>query len=869
MDTELKHLARQYVINTTIFAALPTSLFGLLFCILNGLNGWQVWIAEFVAALIGGTLVGLISVLINKKRFFQPISIMIKFVNGIAAGDLSQSLSEHRFGPLTTMKNAFEEMRQEVLKLIFAVAENTRDVESSSRELGEETAVLRENAAEISISVSEIGKACNEQYKETQSIAEGIQRVSELINDINCRSSETLSILGLAQAAAVNGNAGIEEQKKKMVETNITMDKVSTRTIYLKTKSEEIGCIMETIGDIVRQTNLLALNASIEAARSDERGRGFVVVAQEVRKLAEQSNSATSKIAGLVQEIQTSIQKVVEQTRISGLAAQEQEKAIYSNAEIIAKVTYNFNSVGQEFLNMKLNIEQIEVSVERMGSAVETIRIIAYNSLVRAKEIKSIAENQLNCSDSLNLEADTIAQKTERLRTESAKFSLAGAANEYDGIKNDHINLREELALVAKEYRIKTLIIAILMASAVFGPVLAMVGSKTDLYGYSTGVLCAALSGLVVTWFSTGRNIRYFIFPTGKLVECAGLVAQGDLRRELGQEANLGKLGLIRNVFNKMVNSLRRSITQVKELSKQIGEAAVLAVAVAEQTVQKAEQVVDSVNTIANDVSKQAESLQNVLEPAKIAANKVADIGGNTIRVVGSASATEEMVQNGLLSARYQREKVEENALAIKGAAGAIRELEAKSNDISQIVNVITDIAAETNLLALNAAIEAAKAGEIGLGFAVVADEVRKLAEDTSLAAQKIFALIEEIQNRTADIVVEMQSAQLALDDQVQAVKASERVLQQMSEFALPVNEQAKNIADAAAVIASDTDHIVKAIENIAALSEQTAASSQEVLAASEEQQQFVDYSKHRVQLFASLADQLNQRAERFIIDPQ
>ncbi|MGE5405890.1 MAG: methyl-accepting chemotaxis protein [Candidatus Saccharibacteria bacterium] len=867
MDSELKKLARQYIINTTIFAALPTSLFGLLFCILNGLYEWQLWIAEFVAALIGGTLVGLISVLINKKRFFQPISIMIGFVNSMAAGDLSQSLGKLSFGPLTTMKNAFEDMRQEVLKLIFAVAENTHSVETSSRELSEETALLRENASEISISVFEIGKACDEQYKETLSIANGIQRVSELIDEVHIRLGQTIVILDSAQDAAIDGSNGIAEQKRKMIETGLTMDKVNASTIDLKDRSEEIERIMETIGEIVRQTNLLALNASIEAARSDERGRGFMVVAQEVRKLAEQSNAATSKISGLVQEIQTSIQRVVEQTRISMLAAQEQEKAIHGNAIILAQVMNNFSDINQEVVNMKINIEDIEGSVQQMSSALEKIQTIAHCSQNKAQEIKTQAENQLRCSTDLNLKAETIAEITRRLRAESAKFCLAdGSADEQ--IMNDHLDLRKELALVAKEYRIKTLMAAILMASIVFGPVLAVVGSKTNFYGILTGVLCAALSGLLVTWFSTGRNIRYFIFPTGKLVESAGKVAQGDLRWEIEQDVNLGKLGLVRNVFNKMVVSLRQSVAQIKESSWQISAAALSAVAVADQTVEQAEQVVAGVNAIANEVSKQAQSLQDVLEPANNTARKVEDIRGTTIRVAASTSTAEEMVQNGQRSARYQREKVEENALAIKGAAGAIGELEEKSQDIGQIVTVITDIAAETNLLALNAAIEAAKAGEMGLGFAVVADEVRKLAEDTSLAAWKIFALIEEIQVRTKGIVVDMQTAQRALEEQVMAVKVSERILQQMSEFAIPVSEQARNIADTTNVITSDTDIIVKAIENIAALSEQTAASSQEVLAASEEQQQFVDYSKQRVQLFASLAEQLNLRAERFKIGP-
>jgi methyl-accepting chemotaxis protein len=207
-----------------------------------------------------------------------------------------------------------------------------------------------------------------------------------------------------------------------------------------------------------------------------------------------------------------------------------------------------------------------------------------------------------------------------------------------------------------------------------------------------------------------------------------------------------------------------------------------------------------------------------------------------------NASSTAETAKEAKIAAEQGGNVVNETvggmkriAHVVKQSAGTVQELGRSSDQIGEIIGVIDDIAAQTNLLALNAAIEAARAGEQGRGFAVVADEVRKLAERTTKATKEIAGMIKKIQADTKGAVVSMEEGTREVDDGITLADKAGASLLEIVGISQKVTDMVAQIAAASEEQSSASEQISKNVEAISAVTGETAQGVQQIARASED----------------------------------
>ena len=326
--------------------------------------------------------------------------------------------------------------------------------------------------------------------------------------------------------------------------------------------------------------------------------------------------------------------------------------------------------------------------------------------------------------------------------------------------------------------------------------------------------------------------------------------SEGDLTVYLTKEKD-DIIGLLFSGFNKVVENIRNMIEKVTEavtatasastqISSSSGE---LAAGAHEQSTQ-ANEIATAVEEMTATILQTSKSATGALENAKQAGD-VAKRGGEVVKetVDGMARIAE----------------------VVKVAANTVQKLGANSEQIGNIIQVIDDIADQTNLLALNAAIEAARAGEHGRGFAVVADEVRKLAERTSKATQEIANMIKQIQNDTYGAVNSINEGTDEVDKGKELANRAGASLLHIIESSEKVMDDIRQVATAGEEQSLTADQISKSIEGISTVTQQSAAGIQQIARAAEDLNQLTVNLQHLVSKFKiSEKDGINKTITNF-----
>ncbi|MGO0711730.1 methyl-accepting chemotaxis protein TlpC [Bacillus subtilis] len=397
--------------NQSILASLTQSLF-----------------TQFAIVLVIVIMVSVILVLVFTRKINKRLNALKSAFESAGNGDMTIEVSDKTGDELSELSVYYNKMRMKLNDTIQTVQQSALQLASASQQLSAGAEETNQASEKITEAVQQIANGAQDQIIRIENSESSLKQASADIRDISANTAAIADKGQLAQSKADIGQKEIANVQAQMGAIHQSIQKSGEIIHQLDGRSKQIEQILSVITQIADQTNLLALNAAIEAARAGEQGKGFAVVADEVRKLAEESQQSAGQISKLIIEIQKDMNRSARSVEHVKTEAAEGVTMIHRTRDAFKEIAAATGEISAEISDLSASVTNISASAHHINDSFAANTADIKESTKNTRQAAALTEEQFAAMEEITAASETLSQLAEELTGIISQFKMINQA---------------------------------------------------------------------------------------------------------------------------------------------------------------------------------------------------------------------------------------------------------------------------------------------------------------------------------------------------------------------------------------------------------------------------------------------------------
>lgn len=397
--------------NQSILASLTQSLF-----------------TQFAIVLVIVIMVSVILVLVFTRKINKRLNALKSAFESAGNGDMTIEVSDKTGDELSELSVYYNKMRMKLNDTIQTVQQSALQLASASQQLSAGAEETNQASEKITEAVQQIANGAQDQITRIENSESSLKQASADIRDISANTAAIADKGQLAQSKADIGQKEIANVQAQMDAIHQSIQKSGEIIHQLDGRSKQIEQILSVITQIADQTNLLALNAAIEAARAGEQGKGFAVVADEVRKLAEESQQSAGQISKLIIEIQKDMNRSARSVEHVKTEAAEGVTMIQRTRDAFKEIAAATGEISAEISDLSASVTNISASAHHINDSFAANTADIKESTKNIRQAAALTEEQFAAMEEITAASETLSQLAEELTGIISQFKMINQA---------------------------------------------------------------------------------------------------------------------------------------------------------------------------------------------------------------------------------------------------------------------------------------------------------------------------------------------------------------------------------------------------------------------------------------------------------